>query len=76
MSEDDEPVVVSRHQSTDPRQMMSSSRVLVATGVNSVMEWRLERGRLPSSAAFTFVCSFSICVVLVVVVILGLGPFY
>ena len=41
-----------------------------------IIKGRLERGRLPSSAAFTFVCSFSICVVLVVVVILGLGPFY
>ena len=72
MSDNDDSVEVSRHHTTDPRQMLSSSRVLVATPL-SVFDWRFEHGRLPSTRVFTCVCSLTICFIILLVIVLEVG---
>ena len=69
-------ISVSRNQSTDPRQMMASSRMLVSDPESHSLEhFRIERGRVPSARVFSMVCGCSILLVIVLLVVIGLGPF-
>ena len=68
-------ISVSRNQTTDPTDLMTSSRVLVSSETPSIEFWRVERGRVPSNRVFSLVCGCSILLITGLLAVIGLGPF-